>query len=543
MLVLMFFAVVAAIGVVLYWYKWRFTIRAARTRPAREYADGVRARLTKITLPVEQRALDLKLAELRETELGVERAAAKARQQPVPVPASPAQSETTESVISRIADALGAPAVAISVAGGEQLFTSLAESVAPNALDHVSEAARILWDDGIIQAAMASASIGLPAGLLQYASNHAIHNVLAEHALSIDAVADIPIAAAQHLHDAAAEVGHAFDPTLAHAFHFPIVTFIRSTIHETSLVLDDRLSVARAAVNIAVTTGATAAGGFGGMKAGAVVGAAVGGPPGAAIGAIIGAVAGAMGGGAIAHNIKTAPLKQAAENLERIVQQARQNIQISAHEFAQSVNRRGDHVRVLYEVSIDERPKAAMLCAMDAEVSQAARDLALASAKALREQMEQAERELSLIERLIPETTIWHRLLGLDVASDIRQIGATVLADIVASLAKLLNALPDRNANPYDILTELSFAQVPVGAGPSFHDATRAIDKFLERYSRAIAEWLAKITMAYKASVAAVVDVAKSESERHHSVVQSWQPQIETAYQVVVAERRALGID
>jgi hypothetical protein len=539
--------VVCLIAGAIWWRTGRLRIRSARTAPAQAHVRSVISTLDTLGLCPEQEQLTHALADLRQTEDGIEAATAEARRKALPIPPLPGPNEDAETVLQRVADLFGDRRFAMAVAGGEQLFASLAEAVSPHAMDHLSDAARILWDDGMIQAALTAATANLPAGLLQYAGQHAIHNILAEHGAStIDALTHIPEQAIGTLHDAVAEAGHAImpgDQMAAHAFHFPIVTLIRSTIHETALVLDNRLSAARAAMHVVVTTAGTGLGAFGGGKLGALIGTAIAPGIGTLVGGAIGSFVGGIGGSFAAHGIKSQPLRAAAENLEAVVVRAKGEVQRSALELARRVNNRATQIRVDYDSCVLERPVMATVCARDPELVAASRAVRTKVESELKARTTEALRAIDRVDEHIPARSLLTTFFGLNINDDVQALKLNARAKVSAWMDRQLASLPSSDSNPHQSLAALAGLPIPATAASAFPNAVRDLRRFAGRYMKMVAEWLGRIAVAHRAGAAAIADYVRSETERHRALFQSWQQEVDAAHAVVVRERHALGLD
>jgi hypothetical protein len=130
-------------------------------------------------------------------------------------------------------------------------------------------------------------------------------------------------------------ISDAFDP----GFHFPIITLAFAGYREAKLLLQERVTLGRAAAHVGLDVAGVGAGAFGGAKVGALAGAFLG-PIGAAIGGLIGALAGGVGGKMLSTGIRHVPFHNAKTAYEGMVDSAQAAIDIA-------VDRSRDQVRQL----------------------------------------------------------------------------------------------------------------------------------------------------------------------------------------------------
>jgi hypothetical protein len=108
--------------------------------------------------------------------------------------------------------------------------------------------------------------------------------------------------------------------------HFPIVTFLRSSYREFTLLYQQKTEVQKVLKHIAVDVAAVGGAGFVGLKTGALIGSFLG-PIGAAIGGTIGGIAGAVAGKMGANALRFASFDQAKAEYFSTVETAQGAIQ------------------------------------------------------------------------------------------------------------------------------------------------------------------------------------------------------------------------
>jgi len=112
-------------------------------------------------------------------------------------------------------------------------------------------------------------------------------------------------------------------------FHFPWITFIRSSFRELNLLLDQKTNIEKVLKHVAVDVAAVGGVGIAGAKAGALVGSIFG-PLGAALGGLLGALFGGVGGKACANAVRCGSFNQAKAEFFTTLEKAKSELTFHA---------------------------------------------------------------------------------------------------------------------------------------------------------------------------------------------------------------------
>lgn len=165
-------------------------------------------------------------------------------------------------------------------------------------------------------------------------------NVIVDHDLHHDEVA-------RHVKDTI----HGVDRLGDGGIHIPLVTLALAAIREGNLLLNGRISVGEAAVNVMRDTIAVGGGGYIGSKIGVALGGAVLGPFGAAVGAVLGAFFGAKAGRGLARRMRMAAFEEAKREFNEAVFKVVSVVPDAINERIKAIDRKAERARRKLKIS------------------------------------------------------------------------------------------------------------------------------------------------------------------------------------------------
>ena len=524
--------VIATVGGVLALTMWFWIRRSMRqTQLERLRAHAMEDGWEVPTLHAWHERLRNSLSEFIELDQRAEETEKQSFDLVVPVPALPAPEDDANNCLAHLATLLDDKRAVLAVAGGEQVVANLLDA-APHALEHLAAGASALWEADVVE------TIGYAcAGDVGEAARTALgldfntlfsENPLAHLSAQLSAVHE----AAAHLE----HVGDGFDPDAATGAHFPWVSLVISTVREGTRVADNKLSVERAAVHVAVDVGSR----FIGAKAGAAIGTAI--VPG--FGTAVGAVLGAIGGGMVGREIKHKPLRNAvaayeehASNMEGALRGSARHVVVTVRSTAHRAQTKLDKFRrstpsprtEFNDLELSERLDE-LIDAMKWDLSEAraaasdARDLARS--------------------QVLPAG--W--LSGVFLADASEEARADVDArwkKLDDTFAQALNAVSSvRNADAIDALSTLAVTPTMSGGRiePLIDAIVLELNEVLVERSAALQEWSGKVSHVYTGGVRSVMSAVEREVVRHRAEFDQWHGVLEHHRTEIERHKAALGI-
>lgn len=152
---------------------------------------------------------------------------------------------------------------------------------------------------------------------------------LAEHFIGNDQVVGLDHLNPTLIHQQTEQTLNSIDSLGNIHFHVPIITLIKSSYRELTLLNEGHTDFLTSTKNVALDIAGTGVGGLVGAKVGAAIGA-FGGPIGLVAGAVIGGIGGAVTGRLTTDQIKQQPLKEAISKYERRFDESK--LKIENHE-------------------------------------------------------------------------------------------------------------------------------------------------------------------------------------------------------------------
>lgn len=438
----------------------------------------------------------------------------------MPVPELPQPGEQADALISRIAAVLATPQVSLGVAGGEQIARFLIESAQPDAIAHILGAVGEFDQAGALDLVFHG------------------HDGLLDHALNVNA-------SLEHMTQGIDHLQQAFDPTVGHAFHFPVVTMLISSVREVALIADNKTSIERAVAHVAVDTGAAAAGGLGGAKLGALLGTAILPGVGTAIGGAAGAAIGAIAGRHAANAVKMAPLKRAVEEMKLEHERMESALTVSAQEACTRLHREGSRLRKQFEYVLAEAPSAARI-APSATSARSCMDLRDALLSTVEEMRLKVVRAVAEARAQVPEDRIWIRAAGLATREDaliLLKGRENAECEQLDELAKRI-----RETDRLDGIVQKMEALAAVRTGPddAVDERARACIGALEILCARLAQehdsWCRRVAQAHERGSSELVNIGEAEGQRHRTELEKWRPRIADKTKQVEVHRLALGL-
>ncbi len=532
---ILFGVLLVASGV--YLYSVRPRVRRERLAGVRQVCTETRQAVLSVSKPPAQASLR---STMRETEALLQLATdvdARARGLPVPVPGRPVEGESAATTMARIAEAFSDPRVTLGVVAGEQVVATLFDVSGPETLGHLGAAAHALHLGDLLERASSLQDLGVNA--LQLAAGHVYGQM--EQGVSLGhAALQMPEHVHVGLHDAHEHLAGAFTPEHAVGFHFPFVTLIVSSVKEGALLLDDKTSFERAALHVAVDTGATAAGGFGGAKLGAAIGTAVLPGLGTAIGGLLGGIGGAIGGRLVAQQAKAMPLKAAVAEYTATYAAMESATTDSARCAVLVVRESGERSRAEYLASL--RPIApSARASRHAEAIGGAVVRAFGEVEAYRTRLSDSRASFGPVARReIPAVSAFQWMMGLDVSSEAEvEIGLT--QDLLdEQFAMLHRARPATNT--WGSLQVLAGQHLPLHVDGALGCLAGALQCSNQDYAENLRAWADEAAAKYQRAVGAVSVSATQATNEHRAVFEAHRAQVVKVTQDVKRHQRALGM-
>jgi hypothetical protein len=316
----------------------------------------------------------------------------------------------------------------------------------------------------------------------------------------------------------------------------PIVTIGFSMYREVSKLLDDKLSMTRAAKHVALDV----AGSVGGAKVGAAFGTAV--LPG--IGTLIGALAGAIVGRQITNSIKELPLTRVRTEYDQLRAEADASARRSSHEALRRVGEVISEEQKRYLQKIGECPRLS---------SGRRRRSLVPLAEQLGSGVEQAvlraraRLDAAVVEASRIQSDRWyHRLTGLAVDGGPSPVIESFRSSVEAGLSDMEKKAGSRSSKGQHPLETI----IAISGHPALrylHDTSRSTElaeslrRIFNSYAADARLWKLKAVGHYVKGRRAVRRAYGEEVRRHNDLYGSYKVKAEEIGKAMLKEMQALG--
>jgi hypothetical protein len=504
------------VAVLAVWFLVGRVVRVRRLNATEAALSELEAELAPRTCPW-QRDLAQTIVELDRFDANALRLAQATERLNIPQIPTPTEEDDAASMVSKLTALTETPAFVGAAAGGEQFVLGLLGSADPGAIADTTSHLLLGADDAIqvVTGLQADSLVGTGLDLVQ-------------HGQAADIIT--------HTRDAAEHLSHVGDgfhvPT---DIHFPWVSLVVSTVREGSRVLDNKLSVERAAAHVAVDVGSKLAG----AKAGAAIGSLA--LPG--IGTLVGGIVGAIGGSLVGNAIKHAPLRAAKGRLDAAKEAMTTELRASAERALDAVRETAIDAQVSVDVVRAERPTSTWA---ESAADLSADDILQAATWDLTDTREQLQPKLRAIS-VAHANASW---LEIVFAPGLQRDALRLLKDRMDSIR---TALDDAAAGFLAAGSEkdtrrklIAIASVPGCNGSKaallVPPLLRELSTRLETRTQVLKLWMNRLSHTYSLAAAEVMRAADAEARRHRAEFDRHRAIIESVKDDVARHSAALGL-